>query len=247
MDRIENGKIKYKELFNAPEAFLEDEDFFNIYKNFVFGEVFYNNVLSDREKYLITLVVLTVNQTLDCLKSYTEAFLNAGLDPIEIKEAVYQCAPYIGFSKVFNSLKIINEVFKEKKISLPLKSRSTTSEENRLEKGIKVQKEIFGSVIDNMRENAPKNQAFMQDYLSAMCFGDFYTREGLDLQTRELLTLCMVSSLGGADLQVKGHVQGNLNMGNYKEKLISAIAHCLPYIGFPRFLNALSAVNEIAK
>ncbi|TVX98569.1 carboxymuconolactone decarboxylase family protein [Paenibacillus cremeus] len=65
------------------------------------------------------------------------------------------------------------------------------------------------------------------------------------MKTRELLTLCIVSALGGCEGQVKAHVQGNLNVGNDKETMITAITHCLPYMGFPRTLNALSCVNEI--
>jgi 4-carboxymuconolactone decarboxylase len=114
-----------------------------------------------------------------------------------------------------------------------------------LEKGLDVQVEIFGDVISKMRENAPANQKHIQDYLSAFCFGDFYTRSGLDLKTREILTLCIVSALGGAEGQVKAHVQGNKNVGSDKETLIAAITHCLPYMGFPRTLNALACVNEI--
>jgi alkylhydroperoxidase/carboxymuconolactone decarboxylase family protein YurZ len=84
-----------------------------------------------------------------------------------------------------------------------------------------------------------------QEYLSAMCFGDFYTRSGLDVKTRELLTLCILSTLGGCESQVKAHVQGNLDVGNDKEMMIEAITQCLPYIGFPRTLNALNCVNDI--
>ena len=96
-----------------------------------------------------------------------------------------------------------------------------------------------------MQESAPSNQKHIQKYLSTFCFGDFYTRGGLDLKTRELFTLCILSALGGAEGQVKAHVQGNKNVGNDKETLITAIIHCLPYMGFPRTLNALACVNEI--
>jgi 4-carboxymuconolactone decarboxylase len=96
-----------------------------------------------------------------------------------------------------------------------------------------------------MREAAPENQKHLQDYLSSFCFGDFYTREGLDLKTRELLTLCIISTLGGCESQVKSHVLGNKNAGNEKETLITAITHCLPYMGFPRTLNAIACINEI--
>lgn len=96
-----------------------------------------------------------------------------------------------------------------------------------------------------MRATAPVGQEHIQDYLSAFCFGDIYTRKVLDLQTRELLTLCVISSLGGCESQVKSHVQGNANVGNSKQRLIDALTQCLPYMGFPRTLNALACVNAV--
>lgn len=144
-----------------------------------------------------------------------------------------------------NAINEVNGVFEASHIALPLESQTQVDEDHRLEKGLAVQTEIFGDVIQNMRTSSPSNQKHIQEYLSAFCFGDFYTRGGLDLKTRELLTLCIISSLGGAEGQVKAHVQGNKNVGNDKETLISAITHCLPYIGFPRTLNALACVNEV--
>lgn len=247
MDRIEKSKEKFNQLFGegVTAAHATDPDFQDILSHFIFGEVFYQGNLDDKQRELITLVVLATNQTLPQLKAHVSAALNVGLTPVEIKEAVYQCAPYIGFPKTLNALNEINEIFKAKNIALPIESQKTVDEDSRFDKGLAVQVEIFGDVIAKMRENAPANQKHMQDYLSAFCFGDFYTRDGLDLKTRELLTLCIVSSLGGAEGQVKAHVQGNKNVGNDKETLITAITHCLPYMGFPRTLNALACVNEI--
>lgn len=247
MDRVEKSKEKFKQLFGdgVTAAHATDPDFQDILSHFIFGEVFYQGNLDDKQRELITLVVLTTNQTLPQLKAHVNATLNVGLTPVEIKEAVYQCAPYIGFPKTLNAINEVNEVFKVKNSALPIDSQTTVNEDNRFDKGLAAQVEIFGDVIAKMRENAPANQKHMQDYLSSFCFGDFYTRGGLDLKTRELLTLCIVSSLGGAEGQVKAHVQGNKNVGNDKETLITAITHCLPYMGFPRTLNALACVNEI--
>ncbi|MEH7743643.1 carboxymuconolactone decarboxylase family protein [Neobacillus drentensis] len=247
MDRIEKSKEKYKQLFGngVPAVYAADPDCQDILSRFIFGEVFYQGNLDDRQRELITLVVLTTNQTLPQLKAHVGAALNVGLTPVEIKEAVYQCAPYIGFPKTLNAISEVNEVFKAKNIPLPIESQKTVEEENRFDKGLSVQVEIFGEIIAKMQEATPSNQKHIQEYLSAFCFGDFYTRGGLDLKTRELLTLCIVSSLGGAEGQVKAHVQGNLNVGNDKETLITAITHCLPYMGFPRTLNALACINEI--
>jgi 4-carboxymuconolactone decarboxylase len=247
MDRVEKSKEKYKQLFGngVPAAYATDPDFQDILSRFIFGEVFYQGNLDDKQRELITLVVLATNQTLPQLKAHVSAALNVGLIPLEIKEAVYQCAPYIGFPKTLNAINEVNEVFRSKNIPLPIESQKTVDEDNRFEKGLATQVEIFGEVITKMREAAPANQKHIQDYLSAFCFGDFYTREGMDLKTRELLTLCIISALGGAEGQVKAHVQGNVNVGNDKETLITAITHCIPYIGFPRTLNALASVNEI--
>ena len=68
----------------------------------------------------------------------------------------------------------------------------------------------------------------------------------LDLKTRELLTLCIISALGGCESQVKSHVQGNLSVGNSKQTLVDAMTQCLPYMGFPRTLNALACINQVA-
>ena len=86
---------------------------------------------------------------------------------------------------------------------------------------------------------APKNQKNIQDDLSAYCFGDFYTRKFLAIHERELLTFAILASQGGCEGQVKAHV------GNGKEVLLAALTVCLPYIGFPRTLNALSCINEV--
>ncbi|MFH5183639.1 carboxymuconolactone decarboxylase family protein [Paenibacillus sp. TAB 01] len=247
MNRIEKSQKIYKELFGdgVPAAYAADPEFQDILSRFIFGEVFYQGGLDNKQRELITVVVLAANQTLPQLKAHTHAALNVGLTPVEIKEAIYQCAPYLGFPKTLNAITEVNEVFQARNIALPLESQKQVEEENRLDKGLAVQVEIFGDIITKIRESAPSNQKHIQDYLSAFCFGDFYTRGGLDLQTRELLTLCIVSSLGGCESQVKAHVQGNLNVGNDKARMITAITHCLPYMGFPRTLNALSCVNEI--
>ena len=247
MKRIEKSKEKFKQLFGdgVPATYTTDPDFQDILSHFIFGEVFYQGNLDDKQRELITLVVLATNQTLPQLKAHVNAALNVGLTPVEIKEAVYQCAPYIGFPKTLNAINEVNEVFKAKNIALPIESQKTVDEDNRFQKGLAAQVEIFGDVIKQMQESAPSNQKHMQEYLSAFCFGDFYTRGGLDLKTRELLTFCIISALGGAEGQVKAHVQGNKNVGNDKETLITAVTHCLPYMGFPRTLNALACVNEI--
>ncbi|MNW43639.1 Carboxymuconolactone decarboxylase family protein [compost metagenome] len=141
MNRIEKNQETYKKLFGdgVPAAYATDPDFQDILSRFIFGEVFYQGELDDKQRELITLVVLATNQTLPQLKAHTQAALNVGLTPVEIKEAIYQCAPYLGFPKTLNAIAEINEVFKGKNIVLPLESQKQVEEENRLDKGLAVQ------------------------------------------------------------------------------------------------------------
>ncbi|MEN2767601.1 carboxymuconolactone decarboxylase family protein [Ornithinibacillus xuwenensis] len=247
MNRIEKSKEKLNHLFGEviPATYITDPNFQESLSRFIFGEVFYQGDLDDKQRELITLVVLTTNQTLSQLPAHVQGALNVGLTALEIQEAIYQCAPYIGFPKTLSALEQVNEVFRANKIKMPIESEKQVDEDNRYDKGLAVQKEIFGDIIEKMQESVPSNQKHIQEYLSAFCFGDFYTRGGLDLKTRELLTFCIISCLGGSEVQVKAHVQGNMNVGNNKETLITAITHCIPYMGFPRTLNALSCVNEV--
>ncbi|WP_295638382.1 carboxymuconolactone decarboxylase family protein [uncultured Mailhella sp.] len=194
---------------------------------------------------LVQLVVLAALQS-DEVKTLAETALDEGLSPVSMREALYQCAPYIGIPRTKSALRPVNEVFAARGLSLPLESRATVTEDDRFAKGLAVQKGIFGNAIDAMHAAAPEGQkAIMVEHLSAFCFGDVYTRSGLDLKTRELLTFCIISALGGCESQVKSHVQGNANVGNEKQKLIDALETCLPLMGFPRTLNALSCVNAV--
>ena len=217
----------------------------NIFNNFVYGEVYNHGNLEPKLRELITLVSLTASDGNNMIAEHVEAALNVGASAIEIKEALYQCAPYVGFPRVFTVLEEANKVFKDKNIKLPLKSQATVNEETRFEKGLSVQTNIFGNIILDMHKNAPENQKHIQNYLSAMCFGDFYTREGLDMKTRELLTFIMIISLGGQEAQATGHARGNLSVGNSKDTLIEAVTQCIPYIGYPRTLNAITIINGI--
>ena len=172
----------------------------------------------------------------------------AALLSIAIKELLYQSVPYVGFGRAHNFFGVVIKVFEKKGIEMPLPARSNTDASNRYVEGRKLQDKYFGSeMIEIMNKNTPVDQQHFNRFLEGFCFGDFYTRDGLDDQLRELITFVFIATLGGCENQLRGHTQGNLTVGNNKEKLISAITVIMPYIGFPRSLNALAIVNEICE
>jgi 4-carboxymuconolactone decarboxylase len=221
-------------------------DFTAIKKRFLYGEVWSHGSMDTHLRALVTIAVLTAVEGID-LDEQLHAALKIGVKPSEIQEVFHQASPYIGFPKAEKGLIVLSKVFQNEGIALPLESNATVNEENRLKKGIEAQKAVFGEMIDAMRANAPDDLKFIQDYLSAYCFGDTYTRKGLDLKTRELITFVCLASLGDCAGQLKSHVTGNLAVGNGRDVLLSALNQSMPYIGFPRTLNAIAIISEIAK
>jgi 4-carboxymuconolactone decarboxylase len=146
---------------------------------------------------------------------------------------------------VHDFLHATNEILAGAGVKLPLAGQSTTTPATRMARGLAVQKAIFGEAIDRMREASPADQWHLQDFLSSNCFGDHYTRTGLDLRMRELLTFSMLIALRGCEPQVKGHLQGNRQVGNDRRLLLGTITQLLPYLGYPRVLNALRCLDDI--
>ncbi|WP_372342204.1 carboxymuconolactone decarboxylase family protein [Geothrix sp. PMB-07] len=222
-----------------------DPEFIELFDNFAFDEVFSHGSLDDRARLMVILAALIAGQAHGEFKVMLRAALNAGVSPVEVKEIVYQAVPYCGIADVYEFLHVTNETLESLGIQLPLPGQSTTTPETRMEQGLAVQKAIFGGLIDRMRKEATATQTHVQDYLSSNCFGDYYTRTGLDLRMRELLTFSMLAALRGCEPQLKGHIQGNVQVGNDKGVMLDVLTQLLPYLGYPRILNAFRCLNEV--
>src|SRR5271165_1451365 len=243
----QNAIKNHEELFPYHESKLQETDpeLIALFDNWAFDEVIGQSKMETGTRVMMILASTIAGQALGEYRAMLGAALSIGVTPVEIKEILYQSVPYVGIAKVFDFLHATNDVFQAKGISLPLEGQSTTTPATRYEKGRTIQTEIFGETIERMYQQSPKDQLHIQEFLSSNCFGDYYTRSGLDTKTRELLTFAMLISLGGCEPQVKGHVQGNVSVGNNKEVLLDVITQLLPYIGYPRTLNALRCLNEV--
>jgi 4-carboxymuconolactone decarboxylase len=247
MNRIERAKQKYEELFRQIQSVSnsDDPELMTILQRFIFGEVFFIGNLNNRTRELITVTSLATNQTLPQLKAHTNAALNIGVKPVEIREVIYQLAPFIGYPKVLNAMDAINGVFKSRGIKLPLQVEGTVSEEQRFEKGKEIQNPLYGEGMkQNMKDLPGEFAEAVPRILTETCFGDYYTRGGLDIKTRELMIFCALATLGGAERQMGSHAVGNMKVGNDKETLLSALVQLYPYIGFPRIANAIYAIKD---
>ena len=248
MTRTDICKKNYATLFkgDALTSTGDDPEMLAILQKYIFGEVFTVGELDIKTREMITVTSLAVQQTLPQLKAHINAALNAGVTPIELRETIYQCAPFIGFPKTLNALTVLNEVFKERGIKTPLQSTATVKEEERYEKGLAIQQPLYGNEIKVSMQGLPEDMGSdVARFLTEVCFGDFYTREGLYLKTRELLMLSALVTTGNNTVTLKSHIKGNLIAGNSKETITAAIIQCLPYVGFPNTLAALRTLKDV--
>lgn len=221
-----------------------DQEFEQIQKNFISNEISHNGLQDKKLNALIGLVCLTAIQNKTEIYGKVREAIEHQASVTEIKETLYQAAPYIGFPRVKEALECVNSELKHQGISPEEEPQGTVNKDTRFEKGLAVQQHIFGEDnINNMRSSAPEQLKHIQDCLSAHCFGDYYTRGTLDLKMREMITFIAICSIGGCEPQARAHAKANLSVGNTKEILIQAITTCLPYLGYPRTLNALSCIE----
>ena len=245
----ERAQKVHDELFPDHVSTLKETDpeLIETFDNFAFDEVLEHGSLDARTRLMAQLAALIACQAHSEYRVIVGAALTIGVTPVEVKEIVYQAVPYVGMGKAFDFIHATNEVMTERGIRLPLEGQSTTTPETRMDKGLEVEKEIVGAeVVEELYASAPDDEGHFQRLLSANCFGDYYTRGGIDVRTRELLTFAMLVSLGGCEPQARGHVAANLNVGNDRAVLLAVVTQLLPFIGYPRTLNALRLIDDVA-
>lgn len=194
-----------------------DPEFMERLRHFAFDEVVKeeNQQLDAPTRYLAILAALIGCGGVDAYREMLPAALENGVTPVMVKETVYQATDYLGYGRMLPFLNATNEIFAQMEIALPLPGQATTTMNDRLEKGVKAQTAIFG---EHMKEAWKKGH--INRWLAANCFGDFYTRTGLDLPQRELITFCFLMAQGGCEPQLIVHAKGNMNLGNDKDFLV---------------------------
>ena len=187
MDRIEVCKQNYRTLFGgeALNGQGTDPEMMDILQKFIFGEVFQTGGLTLKQREMMTCITLATMQTLPQLKAHAGAALNVGVTPEELREVMYLTAPFIGFPKMLNAVSTVNEVFKERGISLPFGKQGTVTEETRHKAGKAIQDKLYPGGIASVMEGLPGDMgADVEQFLTDYLFGEIYSRGAIDLQTK---------------------------------------------------------------
>jgi 4-carboxymuconolactone decarboxylase len=116
-----------------------------------------------------------------------------------------------------------------------------------LERGIKKINELIPGgdkgVIKGLGEVAPD----MADYVLKYIFGELYSREGLELKIKQMLTITTLATLGNAKPQLSYHINAALNIGITRQEIIDIMIHISGYAGFPASLNGIATAKEVFK
>ncbi|MER6419127.1 carboxymuconolactone decarboxylase family protein [Streptomyces sp. NPDC001137] len=121
----------------------------------------------------------------------------------------------------------------------------STTREDRFAHGLEVLKRVDGEagqrVVDSLADINPE----LGHQVVAWAFGEIYDRPELAPRDRQLVTLGMLTALGGCEAQLDVHINAALNVGLTPEQIIEALTHSAVYCGMPRALNATFVAKKV--
>jgi 4-carboxymuconolactone decarboxylase len=121
------------------------------------------------------------------------------------------------------------------------------SGESARERGERLLRQVDGDkVADNLLRAYEDIAPDFTRYLVEFAFGEIYARPG-DLRHRELVAISSLATMGGCDPQLETHVHGAFNAGLTETEIVEAVMTLIPYIGFPRALNAMAIVKRVVE
>lgn len=242
----ENATAYHHKLFpDLKSSFPEtDPEFYEFWHNFMWDEVIRDTGIDDRTRFICILATLIGCQGIDEYRSMIKAAYEVGVTPVEIREIAYQLTAYAGIGRVLPFIIANNQFFKDKGISLPLEPQAVSDELTRFEAGLEIQTELFGNDMKDIRRDGNDASSVIHRWLTGNCFGDFYTRNGLSLADRELVTFSCLCAMSGVDAQLKAHIPANIKEGNHKRLLERIALSIMPFNGYPKTLNILSLIKE---
>ena len=117
--------------------------------------------------------------------------------------------------------------------------------DQQFEDGLRMRKQVMGDAfVDKAFANADDFSAPLQEFITRNAWGTVWNRDGLDLKTRSMITLSMLTALGRSH-EIKGHVRGAINNGVTTEEIREVLLHATVYCGVPLAIDAFRAAQEV--
>jgi 4-carboxymuconolactone decarboxylase len=220
---------------------------------FGYGDVWTRPGLTPRQRQLATVAALAaLGNAAPQLRFHIDGALNVGATRREIVEVFILSSVYAGFPAALNALTAAREVFAARPPADGGNGNTgdddvtvrQDSPADRYARGLDALREVDGpggvQVAASLDDIAPD----LGRYLIEWVFGDVYTRDGLDLATRELAVVAMCTAKGTAAPQLRLHIGAFLRAGGTRTEVIEVMTQMAGYAGFPAALNGVAAARE---
>ncbi|CAH1857061.1 carboxymuconolactone decarboxylase family protein [Convivina intestini] len=113
------------------------------------------------------------------------------------------------------------------------------------EKGLQIREAVIGQKNSDLVSASLAKIAPILDEKTLLAFAEADERSILSMKQREMITITSLLTQGDTAGQLKIHIQGSLNVGWTEAEIVEAFVHCLPYVGFPKVLNAIRVAKEV--
>lgn len=216
---------------------------------YIYGDVYHRPGITLQERQLSTVAGLTaLGYAAGQLQFHAKAALNVGCTKQEIIEAVIHVSSFAGFPATLNALMALKEAFDGVADSAgegEPEELAFAGIEDRYERGLAAMEQIDGEAGKKVAEALQDIAPDLATYIVEFTFGEIYSRPGLSLKRREIVTIAACTALGTAIPQLKVHIHGLLNVGGTEQEVIETLLHMAFYAGFPAALNAIGAAKEV--
>ena len=247
MPANEAAQRNHEQLFPGRVSTLAqtDPELIEYFDNFAFDEVLAHDDLDLRIRLMCQLASMIACQALGEFRVMLGAAVTVGVTPVEVKEIVYQAVPYVGMAKVFDFLHITNHVLTEHGVQLPLPGKSTTTPETRDENGLAVQKRVVGADrVDALYANARPTSSTSSGGCRPTASATTSPAAASTCPPANCSPSRCSPPSAAVNRKLAGHVAANLNVGNDRSLLVNVLTQLLPYLGYPRTLNALRVLDQ---
>jgi len=235
------NKLRPEGLFPTARS---DPDFTAIYFNFAFDQVLNRKTVLDRDtKFLVRLASLIGMNAVNLFEDHAYDAMKIGVDPVKIKEMTYQASVNLGMGRAFPFIQAVNRKLTDLGIFDTVQGKATVDSKDYKAMGLKIKKQVYGDTFDYLSKMGYLDTQVFYDWMFSYEFGAFYSREGLDIKTRELISFVFTFSNGGMIEQTVIHAVNCFRLGNDPDVLKEAIIQCIPYVGFDLALNGLLSIN----
>ncbi|KPI05675.1 Carboxymuconolactone decarboxylase [Actinobacteria bacterium OV450] len=211
---------------------------------FAYGDVYARPGLDLRERELSTVAALTAQgDTAPQLNFHIDAALHVGVRPEEVVEALIHLVPFMGFPRALNAVGVARTVFADRGVTFepPVANDSRDRYQRGTEKLVEIDGHHGLEVIESLGDIAPD----LGRYIVEFTFGDVYQRPWLTPRRRQLVTVAALTAFGDTAPQLRVHIGAALNVGLSPAQVVETLIHVVPYVGFPRALNAIAVAREV--